>query len=130
MTTVHFIGKQQDANGSNVYHLTIDGNVYTYSTATDMLTNMKTGDTIARGELPGDMLKAFHRAWDPDAYTAAMTTPPLNEYGIPMASEDPASPLYNPAAPEGEPVELRRDRVTTVDLTDLIAHAMGKEDAK
>lgn len=128
MTKVHFIGKQQDANGCSIYHLTIDGDVYIYNKAADIFTNPKNGRTIRRRCLAANILEAFYQAWDPDAYAAAMET--ANEYGIPDASEDPTSPLYCPAKPTGEPVELRPDRVTTVDLTDLIARAMRKEDAK
>lgn len=121
MTTIHFIGKQQDGNGHTVYHLTIDGEVYQYNQATDIFTNPKNGRTIRRHYLAANILKAFYQAWDPDAFAAAMET--VNEYGIPDASEDPTSPLYCPAKPTGEPMELREDHVTTVDLTALIAHA-------
>lgn len=121
MTTIHFIGKQQDSNGYDVYHLTIDGATYLYNRDTDIFTETGTGRNIRRRYLSANILKAFYQAWDPDAYAAAMET--ANEYGIPDASEDPTSPLYCPAKPTGEPMELRKNHVTTVDLADLITKA-------
>ena len=131
MTTIHFIGQElNNGEATGIYHLTINGRPYTYSKAADSLKNEAEGYEIIRESLPADVLRAFHEAWDPDAYKAAMVTPPLNEYGIPEANEDPKSPLYYPVKPQGEPMELRQDHVTTVDLTSLITKATAKEDAK
>ena len=130
MTSIHFIGQDHE-NGQaiSVYHLSINGHVYTYNRATDKLHNVKDNYDILRENLPGDMVEAFHQAWNPDAYAAAMVTPPLNEYGLPEACEDPSSPLYNPAKPQGEPVELQPGYVAHVNLDDLIYAAMAVEEA-
>ena len=102
MTTVHFIGRDNE----NIYHLIINGSVFNYNRLTDKLTDKQSGKSINRLNLPGYILEAFHQAWDPEGYAAALKTPPVNEYGLPKASEDPLSPLYHPAKPEGEPAEI------------------------
>ena len=104
MTTVHFIG-QQTQKDTILYYCNINGTAYYYNKNTDKLTNMQTGKTVNRLDLPGDVLRAFHQAWDPEQYAAALETPPVNEYGLPKASEDPSSPFYYPAKPQGEPAE-------------------------
>lgn len=106
MATVHFIGRQPNATGNLIYHVNINGTEYYYNWNTDELTNATTNVTIYRRDLPGDVLCAFHQAWDPDAYASAMETTPLNEYGFPNVMEDPSSPFYYPTKPEGEPVEV------------------------
>lgn len=125
MATVHFIGKEQDGNGNDVYHLTINGVVYLYNRRTDSFKNANEDYETFREDMPGDVLRAFHEAWDPAAYAAAMKTPPLTEDGIPDETEDPTSPIYYPAEPQGDPAELRRGHVTTVDLAGLINKAMN-----
>lgn len=106
MITVHFIG-QQHQKDTTLYYVNINGTVYYYDRNTDKLTNMQTGKIINRLDLSGDILRAFHQAWDPAQYAAALETPPLDEYGLPKASEDPSSPFYYPAKPEGGPAAAR-----------------------
>lgn len=106
MTTVHFTG-QQHQKDTILYYCNINGTVYYYNKITDKLTNMQTGKAINRLKLQGDVLRAFHQAWDPAGYAAALKTPPVNEYGLPKACEDPSSPFYYPAKPQGEPAAAR-----------------------
>lgn len=121
MTTVHFIGQDhENGQATGVYHLTINGHAYLYDWFTDMLTNVEDDYEIARVNLPGEILHAFHQAWDPEAYQMAIDVTPTDGNGIPMETEDPTSPEYYPSKPAGEPMELQHGHVTTVDLTDLI----------
>ena len=104
MIVIHFIGRQPDANGNPIYRLKINGTDYHYNWNTDEL--VQTGKIIDRLDLPGDILRAFHQAWDPDAYMKAIQTPPTDAAGISDDTENPSSPVYYPAKPEGEPVEI------------------------
>ena len=115
MADIHFTKKTINWNGDEHYDLTIDGENYVYNKTLDDIENVRTGELYARLELPTDLLKAFHQAWDPEAYQQTH----VNEYGFPEAGNDPDSPLYNPDAPQGEPVELRKQLAA-----DRAAHTM------
>lgn len=129
MTTIHFIGQEHDnGEATGIYHLTIDGKPWTYNQPTDILTDTTTGRNIRRSWLSYDILTAFYQAWDPNAFQAAKDAAGVG--GIPDDSENPTSPLYCPAKPHGEPMELRPGHATTVDLTDLINAAIAKEGAR
>ena len=108
MTVIHFTGVDHDNVYHNpVYHVNIDGTPYRYDWNKDILWNVRTGKVRDRLELPDDVLRAFHEAWDPDSYMAAIQNPPTDADGIPLATQDPSSPVYYPVKPEGEPAEVR-----------------------
>lgn len=124
MKNIHFTARTINNDGEEVYQLTIDGTPWEYNRDTDFLENMKTGYLIARDELLRDNLKAFHKAWNPDLYAAACEQPPMTSYGFPMANEDPNSPFYDPARPEGYPAELRKQLETEDQKQDTAALAV------
>lgn len=130
MKTIHFTARSINNDGEEVYQLTINGKAWTYNRDTDFLENVKTGYLIERSELSANTLKAFHKAWNPDLYAKVCEDIPVNEYGIPMANEDPNSPFYDPVRPEGYPEELRetcekQDRQQDMAALAVLALAAG-----
>lgn len=124
MKTIHFTARTINTEGEEVYQLTIDGTPWEYNRDTDFLENMKTGYLIARDELLRENLKAFHKAWNPQQYEDACENIPMTSYGFPMANEDPNSPFYDPARPEGYPAELRKQLETEDQKQDTAALAV------
>ena len=123
MTTVEFTSRTINNEGEELYHLTMNGRSYTYNYDTDFLEDDRTGDLIERPDLPGDKLRAFQRAWDPEYYAQMLAERPMTFYGVYDAAEDPRSPLYNPVKPSGYPAALRKQLQAEDDRQDLAALA-------
>ena len=102
MTSIKFTSIYRDALGEKDYQLLIDEKVYEYIPSMDSLMDDKTGVLTKRLNLPTEVLKAFHRAWNPAQYDG----PHMTSEGMPDDTEDPDSPLYYPPKPEGDPVDV------------------------
>ena len=120
MTSIKFTNTYRDALGEKNYQLLIDGRVYEYIPNLDSLMDDKTGEQVKRLNLPTEVLKAFHKAWNPMEYEGARMTPE----GLPDDTENPDSPLYYPAKPEGDPVGVtEQEEKPTRSLTErVVAH--------
>lgn len=123
MTTVEFTSRTINNEGEELYHLTMNGRAYTYNYETDFVEDDRTGDLIERKDLPGDKLRAFHQAWDPEYYAEVLAKRPMTFYGVYDAAEDPRSPLYYPVQPSGYPAALRQQLQAEDDRHDLAALA-------
>lgn len=119
MATVEFTSRTINNEGEELYHLTMNGRSYTYNKDTDFLEDDRTGDLIERRDLPGDKLRAFQQAWDPEYYAEMLAERPMTFYGVYDAAEDPRSPLYYPVQPSGYPAALRKQLQAEDDRQDL-----------
>lgn len=120
MTDVKFMNTYRDALGEKDYQLLIDEKVYQYIPSMDSLMDDKTGQLTKRLNLPTNVLKAFHRAWNPAAYEG----PHLTADGLPDDTENPDSPLYYPSKPQGEPVGVteKEEKPTRSYTQRVVAH--------
>lgn len=119
MTDIKFTSIYRDVYGEKDYQLLIDGRVYEYIPSLDSLMDDKTGEQVKRLNLPTDVLKAFHKAWNPMEYEGSHMTVD----GVPDDTENPDSPLYCPAKPEGDPVGVTEQEKRTPTYTQrVVAH--------
>lgn len=120
MTSIKFTNTYRDALGEKDYQLLIDEKVYEYIPSLDSLMDDKTGEITKRLNLPTGVLKAFHKAWNPMEYEG----PHVTVDGVPDDTEDPDSPLYYPAKPEGDPMGVteKEEKPTRSYTQRVVAH--------
>lgn len=120
MASIKFTSIYRDVYGEKNYQLLIDGRVYEYIPSLDMLMDDMTGVQTKRLNLPTQVLKAFHKAWNPMVYEG----PHMTVDGVPDDTEDPDSPLYYPAQPQGDPagIEEQEEKPTRSYTQRVVAH--------